>query len=185
MFSSSPLKFLQTFLWLLALQISNTTMGQNKCCWCCNWQIIEDQQVKVVAQRSYNKIEKEEYRLQVNKYESRMKEAISYIKSALHSWTLPKQLSTSPTSIIQVLWGTFFATNHPGKCFDPPPSSQYMDFVTMQHSFFHGGGVLILTLSIHPCNKRVNSDTQPPHRTTKVCNTGPRVCNFHYTSQDE
>ena len=50
------------------------------------------------------------------------------------------------------------------------------------HSFFHSGGVLILTLSIHPCNRRVNSDTHPPHRTPKVCNTGPGVCNFHYTS---
>ena len=50
------------------------------------------------------------------------------------------------------------------------------------HSFFHGRGVLILTLSIHPCNRRVNSNTHPPPRTPKVCNTGPRVCNFHYTS---
>ena len=62
-------------------------------------------------------MEKEEYQLKVNKYESRMKEAPSY--SAQHSWTLPKQLLNSPFSIIQVLWGTFFATNHPGKCFDP------------------------------------------------------------------
>ena len=54
--------------------------------------------------------------------------------------------------------------------------------ILKSHSFFHGGGVLILTLSIHPCNRRVNSDTHPPHRTPKVCNTGPGVYNFHYTS---
>ena len=158
MFSSSPLKFLQTFLWLLALQISNTTMGQNKCCWCCNWQIIEDQQVKVVAQWSYYKMEKEEYQIQVNKVDSRMKEAHSYIKRVQHSSTLPKQLSTFPSYFFQVLWSTLFALNHPGKCFDPlkvkklpqPPtfkasvyhhSSQYMDFVTMQHYQQSQGGL--------------------------------------------
>ena len=63
----------------------------------------------------------------------------------------------------------------------PPPPSWGPPHGKL-HSFFHGGGVLILTLSIHPCNRRVNSDTHPPHRTPKVCNTGPGVCNFHYTS---
>ena len=64
------------------------------------------------------------------------------------------------------------------------------------HSFFHGGGVLIFTLLLPPCRRRVNSYTHPPHRTERreggreggreegcvISITRPRTCNFHYTS---